>query len=242
MRIALISDIHGNLEALEAVLKDIETHQVDRIHCLGDVVGYGCDPGACLALVDKSCEIKLMGNHEYAVIGILPLEAMNSLARQSIQWTKGQLDDREVSQIADFDMMAEDAGCCLVHASPHKPDDWHYVLSESEATAAFKHFDQTLAFHGHTHLPMIFAQTPHGKIRTIVGHDFDPAEETRYLVNVGSVGQPRDKDCRAAYAVYDSDEVSVNYYRVEYDIKATQAKMSRAEMPVTLVERLELGK
>lgn len=239
---ALISDIHANLEALQAVLKDIETRQVDKIHCLGDVIGYGCDPVACLELVAKHCEIKLMGNHEYAALGVLSAEAMNQHARTSIQWTVGRFSDRDISIIADFDMSATDAGCLLVHASPYESDNWHYILSQHEASEAFEAFDQKLAFHGHTHLPMIFCQAPDGKIRTIVGHDFDPDEDSRYLANVGSVGQPRDNDPRSSYVIYDSSESAVSYHRVEYDIMATQAKMCRAEMPSMLIERLKIGK
>ena len=242
MRIALISDIHSNLEALHAVLKEIETQRVDRINCLGDVIGYGCDPLACLDLVDRCCSIKLMGNHEYAAIGVLPLEAMNLVARQSINWTTAQLTDRELAMIADYEMTAEDAGCFLVHASPQEPDEWHYILSQREATDGFAHLDHKLAFHGHTHLPLIFCLSPNGTVRTIVGHDFDPDEECSYLINAGSVGQPRDNDPRASYVIYDADEISVSYHRVEYDFKITQAKMSKADMPPMLIERLEAGR
>jgi predicted phosphodiesterase len=242
MRLALISDIHGNLEALRAVLEDIERRKVDQIDCLGDVIGYGCDPVECLQLVEEHCTIKLMGNHEYAALGVLPPEAMNLHARQSIHWTLEQLGDRGISMISDFEMKAETEQYLLVHASPYEPDEWHYVLSEHEAGIGFDSFMQPLAFHGHTHLPMIFCKTPTGKLRTIVGHDFDPDEECRYLINVGSVGQPRDRDPRACYAIYDSNEVSVTYHRLDYDVEAAQAKMCRADMPQMLIERLEVGK
>ena len=242
MRIALVSDIHGNLEAFQAVLKEIEKQKVDRINCLGDVIGYGCDPLACLELVDQNCSAKLMGNHEYAAIGVLPSKAMNLAARQSIHWTTAQLKDRELAMIADYEMTTEDAGCLMVHASPQEPDEWHYVLSQLEATEAFDHLHQKLAFHGHTHLPLIFCKAPNGKVRTIVGHDIDPDEECSYLINVGSVGQPRDNDPRASYVIYDADEISISYHRVEYDFKITQAKMCKAEMPSMLIDRLEVGR
>ena len=242
MRIAIISDIHGNLEALQAVLKEIESQKVDRINCLGDVIGYGCDPVACLDLVNQHCSAKLMGNHEYAAIGLLPLEAMNLAARQSIQWTIAQLKDRELAMIADFEMKTEDAGSLMVHASPEEPDEWHYVLSQQEAIKGFAHLDQKLAFHGHTHLPLIFCQAPNGNVRTIVGHDFDPDEESSYLINVGSVGQPRDNDPRASFVIYDVGEMSISYHRVEYDFKITQAKMCKADMPSMLIDRLEVGR
>ena len=242
MRLALISDIHGNLEALQAVLRDISSQKVDQIHCLGDVVGYGCDPVACLHLVAEHCDIKLMGNHEYAAIGVLSTEAMNLNAQQSILWTRSQLTDHEISLISGFDMTAERDNCLLVHASPFEPDEWHYVLSPQEATVAFAHAQHRLIFHGHTHLPVIYCQPPVGKVRTVVAHDFDPGEESRYLVDVGSVGQPRDNDARACYAIYDAGEVSVYFRRVEYDILRAQAKMCRADMPQMLIDRLQVGR
>ena len=242
MRTALISDIHGNLEALHAVFDDISTQRVDRVCSLGDVIGYGCDPIACLNLVVEKCGIKLMGNHEYAAIGVLSSEAMNLNARQSILWTQSQLTDREISLIAGFRMSGVLDDAFLVHASPVEPDEWHYVLSPHDAEEAFRHSSHRLVFHGHTHLPVIYCQPPVGKIRMIGAHDFDPDEESRYLINVGSVGQPRDNDPRACYAVYDADEESVSFRRVEYDIETTQAKMCRADMPQMLIDRLQVGR
>ncbi|MEW5795839.1 MAG: metallophosphoesterase family protein [Candidatus Zixiibacteriota bacterium] len=242
MRLALISDIHGNLEALEAVLRDVAGQKADQVHCLGDVVGYGCDPVACLHLVGDSCDIKLMGNHEYAAIGVLPTGAMNPTARQSMIWTMAQLTDREISLISGFEMTAERENCLLVHASPFDPDEWHYILSPQDAVEAFAHSEHRLIFHGHTHLPVIYCRPPVGKVRTITAHDFDPDENSRYLVNIGSVGQPRDNDPRACYVIYDSSEDTVYFRRVEYDIQAAQAKMCRADMPQMLIDRLQVGR
>jgi len=242
MRFALISDIHANLEALETVLKDIALRRVDKIHCLGDVVGYGCDPIACLELIQKECDIKLIGNHEYAVLDLITCEHMNQYARKSITWTKDELSDRDISIISDFELEAQFADCHLVHASPFESDQWHYLLKTSEAITAFDHFSQQIGFVGHTHLPMIFSRSSDGTIRCKTGHDFDMDEESRYLINTGSVGQPRDTDARACYIVCDSSEQAVTYHRVAYDVKKTQAKMSRAEMPKMLVERLEVGR
>ena len=242
MRTALISDIHGNLEALRAVLDDISTRQVDQVCSLGDVIGYGCDPVACLNLVSERCRIKLMGNHEYATIGVLSSDLMNVNARRSIFWTQSQLSDRELSLIAGFKMTAELGDVLLVHASPLEPDEWHYVLSAHDAGEAFRASDHRLVFCGHTHLPVIYCRPPVGKIRTVGAHDFDPDEESRYLINVGSVGQPRDNDPRASYVIYDANEVSVSFHRVEYDVQATQAKMSQADMPQPLIDRLQVGR
>ena len=244
MRLALISDIHANLEALEAVLRDIETADVEKIHCLGDVIGYGCDPVACLRLVQDHCEIKLMGNHEYAALGLLPPSQMNNLARQSMEWTVQVITDQEIAIMAEFEMDATTAGVYLVHASPCQPDSWPYILSETEARQAFPCFSQKITFFGHTHLPMVFSLAPGDSLRGRVGHDldFDDDVQTRHLINIGSVGQPRDVDPRACYVVFDGEEGSVTYRRVEYDIKATQAKMIRAQLPQQLIERLEVGR
>lgn len=242
MKVALISDIHANLEALEAVLGDIESQKADRVVCLGDVVGYGSDPIACLDLVAKTCDIRLLGNHEYGVLGLLSLDALNTYARHSMDWTTQRLTDREVAMIAEYDLEADCEGCRLVHASPFEPDRWHYILSAPDAGAAFESTERKLTFFGHTHLPMIFSQSSDGSIRGQVGHTFDPDDDSRYLINVGSVGQPRDNDPRSCYVIYDATEESVIYRRVKYDVKSAQNKMIEAELPNLLVERLAVGR
>jgi predicted phosphodiesterase len=242
MKLALISDIHSNLEAFEAVLRDLEPQKVDKIICLGDVVGYGSDPIACLELVERYCDIRLMGNHEFGVLGLLSLDTLNQYARDSMDWTTQQLTDREISIIADYELEAECEGSCLVHASPHEPDQWHYILSGKDAEAGFKRAEHKLTFFGHTHLPMIFSRAADGKVRGQTGHTFDPDEESCYLVNVGSVGQPRDNDPRACYVVFDSSEAVVTYCRVTYDVRTAQTKMTVAELPSMLIERLAVGR
>ncbi len=242
MRIALISDIHGNLEALEAVLADVDKHQVEEIHCLGDVVGYGCDPVACLDTVVKRCKTTLMGNHEYVAMGLLSEEHLNSVARASLSWTADQLSDRDLSLIADFEMTHTVEKALLVHSSPFEPDQWHYIISRDAAETAFDICGAHLCFFGHTHLPMIFSSRPGSSLRQQAGHDFLPDPDTRYLVNVGSVGQPRDNDNRASYVVYDSQEQEINFHRVEYDIALAQSKMTRAKAPAMLIERLSVGR
>ena len=242
MSIALLSDIHGNLEAFEAVLADLARHKVEGIYCLGDVIGYGGDPTACLALTRKHCTKMLMGNHEFAVLGLIEAENMNEAAQESLAWTARQLGDNDTNYLADLEMSMVVDDCLLVHASPHDPSNWHYVLTRTEAARGFEAFSQQICFYGHTHVPMIFARADDGNIRNRMGHDFDPDEEARYLVNVGSVGQPRDDDPRACYVIYDKQSAAVTYHRVTYDIKKTQAKMTEAKLPRMLIERLEFGR
>lgn len=240
MVLAVISDVHANLEAFEAVMRDIEQRKADRIICLGDTIGYGPDPEPCLDLVEKTCEVKLMGNHEYAVIGKLSPQQINRTAKISLSWTQDQLADTAMPRITDLPLAASMNDLYFVHASPWEPDKWRYVLSPGEADAAFKHFEQRVCFNGHSHLPMIFAFGDN-QIRRQAGHDFQPNEETRYIVNVGSVGQPRDNDPRACYVTYDTTEDEVSFHRVAYDISKAQHKMKQAELPATLINRLQAG-
>ena len=242
MKHALISDIHANLEALQAVLKDTESRKVDKIHCLGDIIGYGCDPVECLELVTKYCDIKLMGNHEYVVLGLLNTDHLNDIASASMQWTQAHLSDRELSILADLAMDAEVENAYLVHASPYQPDQWHYIVGIAQAKEAFGSFDQRLGFVGHSHVPQIFSLYPDGEYHSKGGHDLDPDPECRYLVNIGSVGQPRDSDVRSCYVTYDTTLQEIRYHRVDYDIEFTQAKMTDANVHPLLVERLGVGR
>ncbi len=242
MKYALLSDIHGNLEALGAVLSDIETRKVDQIHCLGDVIGYGADPVACLELVQQHCDIKLMGNHEYAVIGLSSTEHYNDAARIATDWTRMQITDHELEIINGFEMKHTIEDVLLVHASPYDPGRWHYILTPAAAQQAFTNLEERICFFGHSHLPQIYVEQDEGLPRCLAGHNFMPAEDGRYLINVGSVGQPRDDDPRACYAIYDPEEGELNYHRVEYDIELTQSKMARASMPQMLISRLSLGR
>ena len=240
MKLAVISDIHANLEALEAIMRDIELQQADKIVCLGDTIGYGADPIPCLEAVETRCETRLMGNHEYAVLGKLPSQQINRTAKIALNWTQNQLQDNVMSRIADLPMTAAMGDLFFVHASPWEPTRWRYVLSPGEAEAAFKNFDQRICFNGHSHLPMIFALADN-QIRVKTGHGFQPNEDTRYIVNVGSVGQPRDNDPRACYVVFDTAEDEVIYRRVDYDIAKAQHKMRQAELPAMLIQRLQSG-
>lgn len=242
MRLALISDIHANLAAFEAVLADIDKQKVKKIHSLGDVIGYGPEPVECLELVEERCSIKLMGNHEYVVMGLESLSQMNETARKSAEWTISQLGGRGISILADYDMLQTVDHLTLVHASPLDPEHWHYILTLEEAKLAFNSLKTQICLHGHTHLPMVFTLEPDGTIRQKSGMDFEPKKNNKYLVNVGSVGQPRDSDPRASYAIFDTDSGKVSFRRVEYDVQSTQNKMMSAEMPRMLIDRLAVGR
>ncbi len=242
MQIALISDIHGNLEALVSVLKKIEKLDVDEIHCLGDVVGYGCNPVECLNLIEENATIKLMGNHEYAILGHISTDTYTAIAKISTDWTRNMLTDREFSIISDFKLKHSFDDVLMVHASPYEDNYWRYILTPEEAYQTFDYITEKICFYGHSHIPMIFSESPNGLPRRQVGHDFDPFEESRYLVNVGSVGQPRDNDPRACFVTFDTETEEIKYHRVEYDINKAQSKMTEAKLPDMLINRLAVGR
>ncbi len=242
MKIALISDIHANLEALVSVVKQIEKLHVDEIYCLGDVIGYGCEPSACLDIVNKIASVKLLGNHEAVVLGMISTKSYTETARISSDWTKDKLSEKDIEIISSFQMTHTAEDMFLVHASPFEPDKWHYILTPAEASLSFDVLRKPLCFHGHTHVPVIFSEVPGDLPHKKTAHNFDPDEESRYLVNVGAVGQPRDNDPRACFATYDTEFKEVCFYRSEYDISTAQAKMTEAELPDLLIERLAVGR
>ncbi len=242
MKFALISDIHGNYEALTQVLTDIDSQKVDKIHCLGDVIGYGAEPVLCLEAVSQYCDIKLMGNHEYAALGLISIEHYNAAAQESSEWTKKQLSDNDLSLISNFELTHSLDDFYLVHASPFEPDNWRYIIAPNAAIEGFMHFSEKICFFGHSHLPQIFTEQEDALPRCQTGHDFLPDPDNRYIINVGSVGQPRDNDNRACYLIFDTEEYEVQYRRVEYDITAAQTKMVEIKMPEMLINRLAIGR
>jgi len=183
-----------------------------------------------------------MGNHEYAVLGHISTDSYTAVAKISSDWTRDLLSDRELSIIADFKLKHSFDDVLMVHASPYESDFWHYILTPKEAYRVFEAIPEKICFFGHSHLPMIFTESPKGLPRRQVGHDFDPFEESRYLVNVGSVGQPRDNDPRACFVTFNTETRDIKYHRVEYDINKAQSKMTQAKLPEMLIDRLAVGR
>ncbi|MFQ5606759.1 MAG: metallophosphoesterase family protein [Candidatus Zixiibacteriota bacterium] len=242
MRIAFISDVHANLEALQATLSDIQKKKVDSIHFLGDAVGYGCDPNACVGLIDQSCEIKLLGNHDFAALGLESTEHFNEIASVSLEWTRKELTDRSLALMADFELESVSDELHLVHASPRAPELWEYVLTIQEAREQFECTESGLLCVGHSHVPTAFTLTPEGSLsqRTVNEMELEPGN--RHILNVGSVGQPRDHDPRACYVTLDTDKALIRYHRVEYDVAKTVSRMGLLGLPQTLSERLLVGR
>jgi diadenosine tetraphosphatase ApaH/serine/threonine PP2A family protein phosphatase len=237
---AIVSDIHGNLEALEAVLADIARHEPASMVCLGDFVGYGASPNECIDRLRPMIEHAVVGNHDLAAIGKLRLTYFNSNAAAAALWTETTLTPDNRAYLAALPYSVRWRDTLLVHASPAEPENWHYVLSPVEARAEMDAFEETVCFIGHSHYPGVFdrqedrmryTRTP--EIRIEKGH--------RYLVNVASVGQPRDGDPRAGYLLYDDLERVLRHVRLEYDLAGAMKRILDAGLPRFLAERLQWG-
>ena len=243
MRVAIISDIHSNLTALEAVLEDAEGRGVDDFWCLGDIVGYGPDPCECLAIVRERAGLCLSGNHDLGAIGKLDLEDFNSYAAAANRWTGEVLAQEEKLFLEGLPTRLDRQDVTLAHGSPRDPV-WEYVLSIPAALASFEHFEAPLCLVGHSHMPFISAEPGPGALCDLFRFPEDTGVkigEGRFIANPGSVGQPRDGDPRASYLVYDVEDAALHRHRVAYDIKATQKRMRRAGLPGYLIDRLSRG-
>jgi len=241
MKCAVISDVHGNAEALNAVLHDIGRRKADSILFLGDAVGYGPDPNECVRTLKAACSVLLAGNHDWAAIGLTEKEYFNPYARAAIEWTAKVLDPDCLKSVRDFPLThrrAEDS-LFLVHATPKEPEQWHYLMSLWDAEINFECFDEKVCLLGHSHQPLIIKRFPSGEMVAERGETTFGRTE-RYIINVGSVGQPRDGDPRACYVIVNED--GVRLHRVAYDIGETQRKMAEAGLPYPLIERLSRGR
>lgn len=244
MRNAVISDIHSNLEALKAVLADIGRRGADRIVCLGDVVGYGADPGECLAEVRRRTELIAAGNHDWGAVGKVDLNYFNRSARTAAEWTSGRLLGHERDFLAGLPLALDlegDGGFTAVHSTPDHPGEWRYILSIDEAEFQFERMSRPLCFVGHSHQPAAWEWHPGGRCSVVSREYLQMEPGRRYIVNAGSVGQPRDGDPRAAYAMYDDRRREVVIHRAEYDVASAQSKIIKAGLPPRLAERLSSG-
>lgn len=243
MRTAFISDIHANLDALEVVLEDIKTQNVDRTVCLGDIVGYGPEPNECTTLVQQVSELTVVGNHDYAALGRIDTLGFNEYARAAAQWTADVLSGETKAFLEALPMEKLLDGMRLVHASPKDPERWTYVLSYQEAKRQFGAFTERLCFIGHSHLPVVIEEYG-GDINALSFPGDIPLRlhrDRRYIVNVGSVGQPRDRDPRTGYTWYDDELDAALLRRLEYPLENVQKKILAAGLPPFLAQRLADG-
>jgi predicted phosphodiesterase len=244
MRVAIISDIHANIEALEAVLADIKRQKTDEIICLGDIVGYGANPNECIELAKSSCSLIILGNHDAAAIGLLSTDHFNVHAKIAIDWTSENLNADAKNFLRSLPLKENKYSQAFVHATPYEPNMWYYITSLEEAAFNFQFFDTVFCFVGHTHIPIMIVLENEKEVYVHQSNEIKYTElkQARFLINVGSVGQPRDRNSKSCYGILDTDAQLFSYHRVAYDITKTQSKMRKIKMPDFLVTRLVDGR
>ena len=241
MKYAILGDIHSNLEALQAVLEHAKKQGCTGFVSVGDVVGYGPNPRECLEIIrGLNCPV-VMGNHDEYCATTTNLAGFNAMAADAIKWTREQLNDEQREWLGNLKYSRVVESFTVVHATLDLPEKWAYVFDKLAATASINYQRTTVCFNGHTHVPIAFVRGPSGiqgglysKIKIEVGR--------KYFVNVGSIGQPRDRNIKAAYVTFDLIENLIELHRVDYDIPAVQKKILEAHLPVSLADRLEQGR
>jgi len=242
MRFAILADIHSNLAAFEAVLADANNRGgFDKIWCLGDMVGYGPDPNECIARLREFEHVCIAGNHDWAAIGKMDTSEFNPVAAIAARWTAEQLTAENKDYLVDLPLILQEDGFTLAHGSPREPI-WEYLLSTRSAQENFAYFETSYCLVGHSHVPLIFELIEETAVYLELKETELKLSENRMIINPGGVGQPRDADPRASYAIYDTEVRTVSHYRVEYDIPATQKKMAEFGLPEPLIRRLSFGR
>jgi diadenosine tetraphosphatase ApaH/serine/threonine PP2A family protein phosphatase len=243
VRLGIVADIHANLQALDTVLAYLDAESVDAIWCLGDVVGYGGDPAACVAIVRDRCAGTVRGNHDVAVIDERWRVGFNPYARAAIERQAVLLGDDEKGWLASLPARLDADGAALAHSGFADPDAFEYVLTALDARVELRALDRRIGFVGHTHVPAAWREAADGDVMPVALPERRPLdlEAQRWLVNPGAVGQPRDGDPRAACAIYDAGRGVVEHARIAYDIAGAQAAIARAGMPVIQAVRLAHG-
>ena len=238
---AIVSDIHSNLEALDAVLADLDRLRPDALVCLGDFVGYGASPNECVERLRPRLAAAVAGNHDWAACGRMRLGSFSGDAAQAARWTGAQLSPGTRDYLLGLPLTARWEGALLVHASPASPESWAYVLSPGDAEEEMDAYEGPLGFIGHSHYPGSFDRDLRGAMRYSREAEIRLEPGHRYLVNVPSVGQPRDGDPRAGYLVVDDEAGTLRHVRIAYDVAGAMSRIREAGLPRFLSERLLAG-
>jgi predicted phosphodiesterase len=245
MRYLIFADIHGNLEAFLVVLKFIQKKKIDHYIFLGDLVGYGASPNEIIQKIQALKPLSMIrGNHDKAVCGLDSIETFNPIAASAIQWTKERILKKNINflcRLRTGPQFVEDT-ITICHGAPFDED--YYIFGEFDAAEAFDHIKTTLCFFGHTHFPFVYSEKENmveGLFMEGDSNEIKLEKGARYLINPGSVGQPRDRNPRAACAIYDSEARTLKFYRLEYNIEEAQRKILAEHLPSALAERLSLG-
>ena len=242
MRYAIVTDIHGNVEAFDVALAQVAADDV--VWCLGDIVGYGPNPNECVSRVRERAAVTVMGNHDLAAIEDFGIEWFNPAAAQAIRWTQGVLSEENARWLGTLGYEHREADYLLVHGAP-QPDYFEYILDKDSARRAFDSTDATLIFNGHTHVAEIYALAPDGAVSQQhfqYGGTAQLEDGFRYVINVGSIGQPRDLNPQPSFGFYDAARKTVEVVRFDYAIETVQEKIECAHLPEVLARRLAMGR
>lgn len=237
----IFSDVHANIEALTAIYQALEEHQVERFVCLGDIVGYGPNPNEVVRGVQERCDICVLGNHDNVALGREAHEHFNPHAQQVIDWTQDVLEEDVKEYLSKRPYLERENDIYFVHASPKSPADWFYVNSLDDSVEAFDFCPDRICFIGHTHCPSFVIRESDQSFKVLDEDYVKLREGQRILINVGSVGQPRDRNPQTSACIYNSETQEFTLIRVDYDFGATQKKMKDLKFPSFLIHRLTSG-
>ena len=241
MRYGIISDIHGNLEALEAAINALSREKIDKYLCAGDIVGYGADPGECIKKTRGLDAITVCGNHDAASSGLIDTLNFTEPAKNAVKWTKGHLAESDASFLRGLDFVFKNKHLTLTHGALEEPEEFNYIFDKKAALGTFDMMDTPVCFVGHSHRPLVLSYKSNAvEISGDMKADLSGAE--KLIVNVGSVGQPRDGDPRLCYCIYDTDIGSVRLKRLPYDVDKAQRKIVEAGLPSAFAYRLGVGR
>ncbi len=241
MRYGIFSDIHSNLEALQAVIKAYQKEKIDKYLCVGDVVGYGADPNECAEIIGKLAEVTVVGNHDWAALGIISSELFNQEAQSAIIWTSQQLCESSKHFLRTLRLIFKKDNFVLAHGSLNSPQDFNYLQNTGDCLATFGLMESDICFVGHTHVPVIFVQDRQARVRYEDTPKIKIEPGNKYIINVGSVGQPRDSIPEAAYCIWDTDKAEIEIKRQRYDVFAARQKIIDRGLPDFLGNRLLTG-
>ena len=239
MKYAILSDVHSNLEALETAFQEIENRKVDQIICLGDVVGYGANPSECLKKITEEAEEIVMGNHDEAIENMGLRTYFNDWAREAIEWTEKKLKIEEKRQIRKFlpIIINRKSNVTWSHSSIHEPSEFHYLFQAQDAEPSFRKLETSFGFFGHTHIPSLFSQKSK-ESRYLPAGEYQLSKNESYLINPGSIGQPRDQNPKLSFALLDTDHLLLEIVRLDYDNQKAANKIRKAGLPAFLADRL----
>jgi len=241
MKYVVISDVHGNLQAFEAVKASLPGLEGSKVICAGDTVGYGADPGDCVDSMVSLASENIMGNHDAAVTDRISVWNFNEMAARAVEWTRGSIGRRHRACLEALPQVFADANITVVHGTLHSPGEFRYMLSRTDAAQTFDILRTRVCFVGHSHVPGVFTLKK-GEISYASPDRMKLGKDEKYIVNAGSVGQPRDGDRRACYCIYDTERAEIRFRRVEYDVEAARGRILEEGLPEQLGDRLLIGR